>query len=175
MDKISTLDQLLEVLPNCSGQDYVDLVKRIELSPSDFSNFIQYNTDCYTRNVIDRTEKYELILLCWENGQDTPIHCHNSQECWVYTLQGSFIENRYSYEEDTGEMELEHSMQLNAGRFSYMNDDMGYHSLHNNYDGQTLSLHLYMNPIDECRIYDPETKELSWKTLVYDNELSSTK
>lgn len=175
MQTITTLDELVNKLPECTGNEYVEIVKHLHLDLSDFRGFDSWQSDRYTRNLVSRTDKYELILLCWEEGQDTPIHCHNEQECWVYLVEGNFNEKRYKRNSKTGEMELEHEMEMSKGKFSYMNDDMGYHSLTNINNGRTVSLHLYMNPIDRCQIYDPETKTLNWKDLHYDNLQESNK
>lgn len=175
LQTITTLDELVNKLPECTGNEYVEIVKHLHLDLSDFRGFDSWQSDRYTRNLVSRTDKYELILLCWEEGQDTPIHCHNEQECWVYLVEGNFNEKRYKRNSKTGEMELEHEMEMSKGKFSYMNDDMGYHSLTNINNGRTVSLHLYMNPIDRCQIYDPETKTLNWKDLHYDNLQESNK
>lgn len=166
-EKISSLDELLKALPNCSGKDYVDIVHGMTLKPSEFAKYIFWNKNFYTRNCIVRTEEYELLLLCWEKGQVTPIHCHGGQECWVYMLQGSIEEHRYEEKDGSTELEVVQTTQLNEGKFSYMNDDMGLHSLRNTHPGQAMSLHLYMNPIDECSIYDPATGTKTYRKLQY--------
>jgi len=175
LDNISTLQDLLQVLPQCSGKEYIELVKHINLDEHSFKGYESWSDRGYTRNLLARTENYELILLCWEKGQDTQIHCHNEQECWVYTAQGSFREKRFSFDTNTREMNLKNDMTLQKGQFSYMNDDMGYHSLENIHNGRTMSLHLYMNPITECRVYDADLKTLEWKVLHYDNVVESDK
>lgn len=166
-EKISSLQELLEVLPQCSGKDYVDIVKGMTLKPSEFADYIFWNKNFYTRNCIARNNDYELLLLCWEQGQITPIHCHGGQECWVYMLQGSIEEKRYEEKQGSTELEVVQTTQMSEGKFSYMNDDMGLHSLRNTHPGQAMSLHLYMNPIDECSIYDPATRERENRKLQY--------
>lgn len=166
-EKITTLEGLLEVLPECSGKDYVNLVKRIELDAMDFSPYQFWSQDHYTRNCIVRTQSHELILLCWEEGQETPIHCHAGEECWVYLLQGEMKEVRYEDEENTNIPLPIDEMVVKEKRFSYMNDEMGYHSLKNTYPGRSMSLHLYMNPIDTCQVYNEASKNFDWKILSY--------
>jgi len=166
-EKITSLKELLEVLPECSGKDYVGLINRIELDKMDFSPYQFWSIDHYTRNCIVRTERYELILLCWEEGQETPIHCHAGEECWVYLLEGEMKEFRYENEENTNIPLPIDEMVFKEGRFSYMNDKMGYHSLKNTHLGKSMSLHLYMNPIDTCQVYDDEAKAFDWKISSY--------
>lgn len=166
-EKITCLEELLEVLPQCKGSDYVGLVKRIELEATDFSSYQFWSPDHYTRNCIVKTESHELILLCWEEGQETPIHCHAGEECWVHLLQGEMKEIRYEDQEHTDIPLPIDEVVVTEGQFSYMNDEMGYHSLKNTHSGRSMSLHLYMNPIDTCQAYNEKTEEFDWKILSY--------
>ena len=163
--EISSLEELIDLLDNSTKQEYKALGKRINVPLADFEPFMYYEPDAYTRNCIKRTEDYELLLLCWEEGQATPIHCHNNQECWVHVLKGSLHEIRY--QGDAPKLEVEQELDLLQEGISYMNDEMGYHSLANVADGKSITLHLYMDPIDECNIYDEESKEFELKELVY--------
>ena len=76
-------------------------------------------------------------------------------------------EFRYENEENTNIPLPIDEMVFKEGRFSYMNDEMGYHSLKNTHLGKSMSLHLYMNPIDTCQVYDDEAKAFDWKISSY--------
>jgi len=163
--QIFQLTELIDLLDNASKEEYKAMGKKISIPIEDFQDYIYYDSESYTRNCIKRTEQYELILLCWEEGQKTPIHCHNEQECWVHVVQGRFYEKRYLEAED--QLELDHQMDLLEEGVSYMNDDMGFHSLENSSNGRSISLHLYMDPIDECQVLDQQTGEFEMKKLEY--------
>lgn len=115
-----------------------------------------------------RTEDYELVLLCWEEGQQTPIHCHGGMECWVHMVQGELEEKRFEQPDATIEPTLTNKMALTSSHLSYMNDDMGFHSLRNIYPGRSISLHLYAKPIDSCEIYNSDTGKGEARELSYD-------
>ena len=167
MHKITSLRQLLDTLPSCQAKDYVKLARRMDIPISDFEPFMHWSKDHYTRNCIAKSDDYELILLCWEEGQETPIHCHSGQECWVHVLTGEISESRFHFNDEESSMEVDHSMVMSAGKLSYMNDEMGFHNLVNISDGRSMSLHLYMNPISNCRVYNSATGELELKRLEY--------
>lgn len=169
MDKITTIDGLLDELSRCSGDEYAQLINRIDLPAEELEPFAYWDKDVYTRNCVERTEDFELILLCWEPGQITPIHCHNQQECWVYLAQGELEEKRYTWEEDMPTPVITSEGKAARGNLSYMNDDMGYHTLHNVGSKRAMSLHLYVKPINECTIWDDGactfiTKQQSYHT-----------
>lgn len=132
----------------------------------DFKPYESWNKDHYTRNCIVRTDDYELLLLCWDVGEETPIHCHCGQECWVYAIDGELEEERFE-EEGDDVIQVDHT-EYEKGSLSYMNDEMGYHLLRNVSKGRSMSLHLYMNPIDKCTIYDEDKEKFVLKELEYD-------
>lgn len=166
--QITSIKQLVDELDQITKEeDYKKLVNRLAIDIKEYTPYAHWSDETYTRNCIRRTDDYELILLCWNEGQETPIHCHNNQECWVYVVKGEFDEQRFKEGDGKEEIEVEAEMQLEKDGISYMNDDMGYHSLANINDGRSMSLHLYMNPIDECNIYNEETGEFELKKLVY--------
>ena len=162
---ISSLEELIKLLDNSTKTEYKVLGKRVNIPLSDFEPYLYFDSVSYTRNCIKRTKHYELLLLCWEKGQATPIHCHSNQECWVHVLQGDLHEVRYTGQ--APDLEVEHELDLIREGISYMNDDMGFHSLANMADGRSVTLHLYMNPIDECQVYDKETQEFQMVNLNY--------
>mgnify|MGYP000435576540 CR=1 FL=1 len=165
---ITSLDQLRQQLPQCSGPEYVKIAQDMKLPLADFEPFMHWDEEHYTRNCIDRTDDYELILLCWEAGQETPIHGHGGEECWVYALQGSIREHRQEWQEAQQVLRTVETSQMEAGDISYMDDNMGYHSLHNVGSGRAMTLHLYMNPIDRCRVFDPQAQSFQIKEMEYD-------
>lgn len=165
--QITSLQELISELPHCSSDDYYALANDMELDVQDLARYATWSADRYTRNCIVRTEKYELILLCWEAGQETSIHCHGGEECWVYGAHGSLEEVHYSTDgqgcpQETGR----HILQV--GQVTYMNDNIGYHLLQNVGHQRAMSLHLYMNPIDQCTCWDEELKQFVPTDLAYD-------
>lgn len=163
---ITKLDSLITRLDSCSRDDYASLEANLDITGEALEPYASWSMDRYTRNCIKRTEHYELILLCWEKGQSTPIHCHGGEECWVYVVEGQIKERQYGYEDE--ELSLANQDDLAPGEQSFMCDDMGYHTLTNSHDGRTMTLHLYMDPIDQCTIYNSKTEDFRSVDLSYD-------
>ena len=167
LDKISTLDQLVEVLLKGDFQDAIDQSPEFKFNESEFEKFAHWNEDHYTRNCIAFNESFELILLCWEEGQKTAVHCHNEQECFVKVVSGEFNEAMYTLDPATGEMLSAGSHSLATQEVTSIENHELFHSLKNTHSGRAMSLHLYMKPIERCRYYDPKTKELNTVGLSY--------
>jgi len=50
--------------------------------------------------VLARTENFEVLLICWEKGQSSPIHDFNSQEAWIHPIVGKLREERFKINVD---------------------------------------------------------------------------
>ncbi len=163
--KIITMPQLLDNLNRCEESDFKKVVNRIEIPLSAYKPYVFWKKNSYTRNCIHRSDDYELILLCWDANAETPIHCHNSQECWVFILEGEFQEIRFHDKSDG--LQKDNELELIQEGISYMSDDMGFHKLINSTAERAMSLHLYRNPIDECNVYDSDLKVFEKRALEY--------
>lgn len=50
----------------------------------------------------DGNGKYNLMLLCWGEGQASGIHDHANSHCFMKMLKGSLEEIRYSWPQSDG-------------------------------------------------------------------------
>ena len=167
MDKIQTIDQLVESLKSTEHKNFPKVLDQVEIPKSEFEEYAFWSEDRYTRNCIARTDRFELMLLCWNSHQTTPIHCHGGQKCWVYQVDQSLTEVRFDYNEDQELVQVE-KHEVYPGDMAYMDDSMGFHSLRNKSEKKAMTLHLYMNPIDECRVYNDKLEKFEIKSLEYD-------
>ena len=165
MTIINTLKDLLSNLDSSTKDEYAAIGANLDIPLSELEKFMFWNKDHYARNCIVRTDHYELILLCWEKGQETPIHCHGGEECWVYVMDGKLKEGHFHLED--GQPVLESTEVMSTGEKSFMCDELGYHKLHNVSDGRSMSLHLYMDPIDQCTKFDKSNNIFKAVDLTY--------
>lgn len=167
MASITTIKQLIETFKSAEKKEQASVLKSINIPFSAFGQFLSTKEDGYTRNCIYRCNEFEMILLCWSANCKSPIHGHGGQDCWVYQLKGGLLEKRYSENED-GSLDLSNKMLLKEGSLTYMNDDMGYHSIENNSNETSFSLHVYATPIDECLVFCDEKTVFETVELSYD-------
>lgn len=165
--QITSLYELIMELEKVQNGNYGQLASRLAIPKSELANYASYAHEKYTRNCLIRTEEYELLLLGWEPGQSTFIHGHGQQACWVYIVEGSFNETIYKLEVETGDMLEVITRKAFDGKTTYMDDDMGYHKLANVSEERGLSLHLYSKPIDQCMVYNAESKSFENLKLSY--------
>ena len=172
--KIQHLSELLFALENMEVDQLRSLAHRLALDPEEFRPYVTYSEEGYTRNCLARTEDYELLLLGWEPAQATPVHEHNEQECWVHFMEGDFMEEIFEVVED--KPEFKKLSRPHQGQTTYMHDSMGCHRLTQLGPGRGMSLHLYVGPIDECKVYNEKEDCFEVHELSYDleAELSSS-
>jgi len=167
-NQIKTIQELVESLDLCNQDDFKKLGQRLAIAPPECGQYTFYSADRYTRNCIALTDEYELLLLCWEAGQQTPVHCHNDQECWVYVVQGEIEEELFEETKDNPKgIKLLKEQQMPQSAISYMNDEMGFHRLKNVHSDRSMTLHLYVKPIDGCNVYQEASNQFEFIQLSY--------
>ncbi|MCT4697769.1 cysteine dioxygenase family protein [Tenacibaculum haliotis] len=163
---MQSLDELVTALSEGERTTFNHIIHSVKLPIKTFEDYISWSEECYTRNCIVNNEKFELILLCWEQGQITPIHDHGGEECWVKVIEGEFRETIYK-EDEIGGLTFVKSSVSKENAVTYMKDFMGFHSLENLSKKRSMSLHLYAKPIRKCRAFDEKTKTFVDRMLTY--------
>jgi uncharacterized NAD(P)/FAD-binding protein YdhS len=59
-----------------------------ELSFDDIRTFVQFGAESYRRNLVFKTDKVELRLLCWRPGQASSFHGHGNAACAFRVMRG---------------------------------------------------------------------------------------
>ena len=167
MPPITTIEQLIESFDDAEPSEQVGILKSIEIPTSEFLDFATWRDEGYTRNCVARKDDFEFILICWAKGAQTPIHGHAEQDCWVYQVDGEVRERRF--EEVESGFKITNEAVLEEGRITYMHDRMGYHSIENISDKTAMTLHVYANPIDRCKVYNEDKGKFELVELDYDS------
>ena len=161
-----SLNELITTLSEAERSQYNAIIRSMKFSVDSFGDYCSWCEKSYTRNCIVENEKFEMILLCWEKGQITPIHDHGGEECWVKVIDGELGETIYQ-EDETGKLNKIKSNTSKTGDISYMIDFMGFHRLENLSTERSMSLHIYAKPIRTCRVFNEDSKEFVGKKLAY--------
>jgi cysteine dioxygenase len=117
----------------------------------------------FTRNLIDTDgTTYTLLLLCWNRGGASVIHDHASSHCFLKAIEGSVLEQTYALCPRTSEVAETARTVLPEQDASFINDARGLHKISNvSADLPAQTLHLYIPPYQECRVYDASTRTSS--------------
>jgi len=141
----------------------------------DWKEYALYHPAFYARNLVECNDHFELIVICWKDGQKSPIHNHAGSSCWMGCLEGQ-IEETYYHVKDEPETGPEEGICPNLikgqteahtkGEVAYIRDEIALHVIRP-LDGNGVSLHLYSPPIKSCLIYIPALGKTARKTVGY--------
>jgi cysteine dioxygenase len=121
----------------------------------------------YTRNLVARTAWYELLVLCWDAGQESPIHNHAGQNCWMAVLAGEIEEIQFHVAPRGGPLERGKARTFGRGRCAFIRDEIALHLVRPGDGRRGVSLHLYSRPIDACDVYEPDSGRIVRRSLGY--------
>jgi len=180
---INTLQELIGALHKEFDSNYVniEMVNHIMLTyksnPKEWQKFAKWDRYKYTRNLVDAGNgKFNLMILCWNEGQASQIHDHADSHCFMKMLQGELSEIRYEWPKskdvisnsdasisstDDKETNLTGDELKEMGRAKmglndvrYINDNLGLHRVENlSHTDGAISLHLYCPPFNSCSIF----------------------
>ena len=158
--------ELLRQLPMEAFEDVPRIEEWARLHPVDpgtLSPFLCWDRQHYTRNLIDHTDLYDLMAICWDVGQISSIHNHRGQNCWMSVPIGRLVVQNYrviseSVDEHRCEIVPTDSVEMNALRPVGVNPKHPVHSVRNprEFNERAVSLHIYSRPFDSCVVYSDE-------------------
>jgi cysteine dioxygenase len=140
------------------------LFDRLALRSGDLAAFQLFDTKCYRRNRIRRTEAYEMLLICWAPGQESPVHDHTGSVCAFQVLDGCCHEQPFRRVPDgpAGVLRARAAGSYTAHPKNSVcvSQDSDIHRVANLSPAQNLcTLHLYSPPLDAMRLYVDESAD----------------
>jgi DMSO/TMAO reductase YedYZ molybdopterin-dependent catalytic subunit len=69
--------------------ELADRLGRLKLSEADLAPFVRFSDRQYQRNLVRAGDHYHVWVMCWKNGQRSPIHDHAGSSCAVRVLRGT--------------------------------------------------------------------------------------
>ncbi len=98
---IAALEPLLEYLDGLDARPNLAELKaqvsRLKLQCEDVADFIRFSERGYQRNLVKAGPWYNLLVLCWKNGQRSPIHDHKGSVCALRVLRGVLTETLFEF------------------------------------------------------------------------------
>ncbi len=144
----------------------------LTIALGDVRPFVVFGDDSYRRNLLHAGPAYQALVLCWRNGQRSPIHDHRGSSCGVRVLAGTALETVF---------ERAHNRMIYALRSSAMGpgaicatQDDDIHQVSNlaGDGGELVTLHVYSPPLLRMGTYSLFGSEVSaYQEPVYDNLL----
>lgn len=164
---IAELKKNINLGPGYGG--YTEILKAVEIPFSEWETSCNFSKKNYTRNCLSCCEEYELLLMCWNKDQGSPIHSYQSQESWLKVLRGELTIDTYQVNKSDKTAVKTNSLVIKEGEFIYLNDNMGFHSIRNSGTEATASLHLHVDRITEWEVFNESTQSINKQIPTYDS------
>ena len=139
------------------------LLAAMPIEGASLAPYLTWNRQHYTRNLVDKTDLYELIAICWEIGQASSVHNHRDQNCWMAAPIGRLrVENFHlEFQDiDAGQCRLaaSNTVELTSANPCAVDPREPVHRVVNPREAnqRAVSLHVYSRPFDTCMVYSPE-------------------
>jgi cysteine dioxygenase len=123
------------------------------LGPEEVQDFVHFDPERYQRYLIAAREHYQLLLLCWDCGQESPIHNHRGSNCAFVVVQGQATEVFYRVLPDGTPLPLGFRV-LSPGQLS-LSYDADVHKVATLPDQRLITLHLYSPPLRNMEVFTP--------------------
>jgi cysteine dioxygenase len=165
-----TIQKLAQGLAAIPEKDFthaavLEHLRRNRVDVTSLAPYLYFGPEHYTRNLIHRTDLFELIAICWEAGQKSAIHNHRDQNCWMAAAYGKVMVHNFKLlrkDAATGYCELESTTQFVIDPASPQEVDPAepIHQVLNpsSFGSRSVTLHVYSKPFDTCEVYDLKEK-----------------
>lgn len=135
-----------------NGKNLFDLKYLLEqYNGNDWKNYLSFSEEKYTRNKVYTNGDIDILVICWNNNQQSGIHDHPENGCLLRMLQGSIKEEVYIKQDD--KYTYSKTNYLEHNKVSYKEGNC---CIHNIMNGNQLSVSLH--------IYSPS----NYKTIYYE-------
>jgi cysteine dioxygenase len=173
------IEKLIDGLSAIPDKDFTcdNVYQFLSDNPVDVDSITRYflwSPDCYTRNLVYKDDRFELMVICWEKGQVSRVHNHSDQKCWMMVPVGRLRGQNFSVaeiNEATGYCKLDptDTFELSDCLAAKVELEEPIHQILNvaEFDERAVSIHIYSKPYDSCLSYCRDTDTFKRVQLFY--------
>jgi cysteine dioxygenase len=152
-----SLQPLFRYLDGLSGRaplgELAAAVRPLAIDWADLADCVRFSEQGYTRNLVRAGTWYHVLVLCWKNGQRSPIHDHAGSSCCVRVLRGTLTETRFEF---TPNHHIKATVSQDYAPGSvFASADLDLHQVSNLQPGEAdlVTLHVYSPPLRRMGTY----------------------
>lgn len=177
--KTVKIENLIEGLREISNAEFHcdNIYQFLSENPIDvdtIKKYFHWSEKFYTRNLVFKDERFELMILCWESGQVSRVHNHADQMCWMTVPVGKLRGQNFRVEdidETRGFCKLSETdmFDLSDCLAAKVELEQPIHQILNlaEFNERAVSLHIYSKPFDKCLSYCRDTDTFKEVNLCY--------
>lgn len=174
-----SLSDLITGLKAISDENFVcdnvyDFLNENPVDAASIDRYLFWSPAFYTRNLIYKDDRFEMMAICWEKGQVSRVHNHHGQRCWMTVPIGRLKGQNFAVEEmDEGagfcRLRETTTFELAECVAAKVELEEPIHQVLNlpEYDERAVSIHIYSKPYDRCLSYCRDTHTFKEVQLFY--------
>lgn len=178
MDRVS-IDQLVSGLREISDEMFVcepvyDYLSSNPIDIESIKKYFHFSPKFYTRNLIYKDDRFEMMAICWDRGQVSRVHNHHDQRCWMTVPVGKLKGQNFAVDEmdeSRGYCKLRETdtFELAECLAAKVELEEPIHQILNlaEYNERAVSIHIYSKPYDRCISYCRDTDTFKEVQLAY--------
>lgn len=173
------LDELVNGLRSIADDNFTcdNVYAYLGDNPVDVSSiepYLFWNPDFYTRNLVYKDDRFELMAICWEKGMASRIHDHAGQRCWMTVPIGRLRGQNFAVAEMDESSSFCRLVETNSFELSEclaakVELEEPIHQVLNlpEFDQRAVSIHIYSRPFDNCVSYCRDSNTFKTVPLFY--------
>jgi cysteine dioxygenase len=152
-----SLDDLFAFLDGLDGPPKLTqltaALARLDVECDDVPEHVRFAERTYARNPLRSGPHYQAWVMCWRNGQRSPIHDHKGSRCGVRVLRGTLTETYFEFAPN-GHVKAMFSRDLLPGQVCG-SEDNDLHQISNLQadNADLVTLHVYAPPLVKMGTY----------------------
>ena len=175
VDVTKLIDGLREIPDQEFDCDNVyDFLGRNPVSVDSIQKYLFWSEKFYTRNLIFKDDRFEMMAICWEPGHVSRVHNHCEQRCWMTVPIGRLKGQNFAVEEideTRGYCRLRETdtFELSDCLIAKVELEQPIHQILNlaEFNDRAVSIHIYSKPYDHCLSYCRDTDTFKDVQLYY--------
>lgn len=144
-----------------SCENVYDFLGNNPVDVDSIKKYFFWSNENYTRNLIYKDERFEVMTVCWEKGQISRVHNHADQKCWMTVPIGTLQGQNFAVAEmdpargfcrliETNRFELSECLAAKVDLEEPVHQIMNLEE----FGGRAVSIHIYSKPFNRCLSYD---------------------
>jgi cysteine dioxygenase len=168
-----TIQELVDYLDALQDRaplaDLMIELSQLEITWHDVAEFARFSDKSYMRNLLRGGAWYHLLVLCWKNGQRSPIHDHAGSSCGVRVLRGTMTETRFDFAPNGHVVALSSKDYAEGTVIGSQDSDLHQVSNLQAGDADLVTLHVYSPPLLRMGTYSitDQTRGEEWMLLEF--------
>lgn len=153
---LSDLVRILQEDSSVTSARMHDILERLVIPSLELQSHTRFSDSRYARNLVHKTDRFEIMVMCWHAGQRSSIHDHAGALGGLKILHGALTESLFE-KAPNGMIKSLTSIDYSAGE-TRVEETSLIHQISNLQaeNSQAISVHIYAPPLVRMNVYSLE-------------------